>query len=94
MCEHLREFEAELIARGIPETFRGQAWSDNCREWVYFRCYIDLAAVRARVGFAPCVVDHENSDARSGLERGFACMEHNDAVMGMYTPSDQYPTIC
>ena len=93
MCEHLREFEAELMARGIPVTFRGQAWSENCREWVYFKCYIDLASVRARVSFAPCVVDHINHDPKNGKERGFVCMEHNDAVMGMPEASRHYPTV-
>jgi hypothetical protein len=93
MCEHLREFEAELIARGIPVTFRGQAWSHNCREWVYFTCYIDLAAVRARLNFPPCVVDHINDDPKRGREQGFECSEHHDAVMGMPDPSRRYPTI-
>jgi hypothetical protein len=93
MCEHLREFEAELMAQGIPLLFRGQAWSSNCREWAYFKCYIDLAAVRARLRFATCIIDHVNADPKSGEERGFVCTEHHDAVMGMPQPSTQYPTI-
>ena len=28
--------EQALIARGIRENYRGQPWSMNCREWVYF----------------------------------------------------------
>ena len=47
-CEHLAPVEQWLAAHGFEETYRGQAWSDNCREWVYFDCYIDLAAVRRR----------------------------------------------
>ena len=34
-CEHLIELERAIIAAGIRETSRGQAWSRNCREWVY-----------------------------------------------------------
>lgn len=30
----------ELLDRGIAITYRGEAWSDNCREWAYFDCYI------------------------------------------------------
>ena len=93
MCEHLRKFEAELISRGVEETYRGQAWSSNCREWVYFRCFIDLEAVRARMGFDLCVVEHVNTDAKSGLERGFVCSEHHDAIMGRFEESNDYPTI-
>lgn len=93
MCEHLREFDAELVARGIPLTYRGQAWSRNCREWAYYTCYIDLAAVRARLNFPPCVVAQVNDDPRSGEERGFACEEHHDAVMGRPRPSVNFPTV-
>ena len=93
MCEHLRQLEEELIGRGIAVTFRGQAWSRNCREWVYFSCYLDLAAVRARLALPACVVDHVNADPKSGEERGFVCTEHHDAVMGMPQPSRRHPTI-
>jgi hypothetical protein len=93
ICEHLRQLEAELTARGIPLTFRGQAWSSNCREWVYFTCYLDLAAVRARLALPDFVVDHANDDPRSGVERGFVCSLDHDAVIGMHQPSAAYPTI-
>ncbi len=93
MCEHLREFEAELTALGITTTFRGVAWTANCREWVYFRCFIDLHAVRARIRFDPCIVDHINDDPKSGRERGFVCTEHDDAVIGLPDPSRHYPTV-
>lgn len=32
--EHLQQLETEILAAGLQETFRGQAWSQNCREWV------------------------------------------------------------
>jgi len=93
MCDHLRVLEQELTALAIPETFRGVAWTANCREWVYFRCYIDLPAVRKRLKLDPCVADHIHDDARSGRERGFVCTEHNDAVIGELGPSCHYPTV-
>ncbi len=39
-CEHLRSLEQAMIAGGMRETFRGQAWSNDCREWVYFQCLL------------------------------------------------------
>ena len=36
VCKHLSELEAALKISGASETFRGQAWSSNGREWVYF----------------------------------------------------------
>lgn len=93
MCEHLKALDEELIRRGIVETFRGAAWSRNCREWAYFTCYLDLASIRTRLALAPCVVDHANDDPRSGTERGFCCMEHFDAIMGSLETSANYPVI-
>jgi hypothetical protein len=40
MCEHLKPLENYLVDLGITETFRGQAWSKDCREWVYFACIL------------------------------------------------------
>lgn len=92
-CDHLRPLEDELLARGIAVTFRGRAWSRNCREWSYFACHLDVGAIRARLDLPACVVDHVNDDSRSGRERGLVCEEHHDAIVGAYEPSDAYPTI-
>lgn len=73
-----------MQARGIKETFRGQAWSDNCREWVYFECVLDLAALRARFDFAPFVADHVHRGTHDGAEAGFVCNQCDDAIMGAH----------
>lgn len=83
-CRHLNELEAAIQTRGIRETFRGKAWSDNCREWVYFDCYIDLAAVRKAFELTDCVRDHIHRGTHDGAERGFVCGECHDAIMGAY----------
>jgi hypothetical protein len=36
ICKHLQQLESDILAAGIQETFRGQVWSANCREWVVF----------------------------------------------------------
>lgn len=84
MCEHLRRLEEELQAGGITETYRGQAWSENCREWVYFACVLDLAALRARFDLAPCVIDHQHRGTHDGSEAGFVCAQCHDAIMGAH----------
>lgn len=87
VCEHLAELESELIASGIRETFRGQAWSDNCREWVYFDCLLDRSSIRARVKFAECVKDHEHLGTHDGQEAGFVCAACHDGIMGLHPQS-------
>ena len=87
VCEHLRELELAIASAGINETYRGQVWSENCREWVYFDCLLELAAIREAFDLAPCVVDHRNDDSRSGLEAGFVCKKCNDAIMGVHPNS-------
>jgi hypothetical protein len=75
MCEHLQPLENYLKTKGISETFRGKAWSDNCGEWVYFDCVLDLPSF---------VVTHENTDLKSGTELGLVCTKCNDAIMGLH----------
>jgi len=83
-CEHLRQLEAEILAAGLRETFRGKAWSENCREWVYFDCYFDRESIRKRMALTDCVVDHEHLGTHSGQEAGFACTRCRDGIMGVH----------
>jgi hypothetical protein len=85
-CKHLRQIEQAIQARWIRETSRGQAWSRNCREWVYFDCYIDTAAVRRSFKLASCVIEHKHHGTHDGSERGFYCKKCDDGVMGCYEP--------
>ncbi len=87
VCEHLRDLENELISSNIRETYRGQAWSRNCREWVYFDVYLDLEKLRKRFRLDKCVKDHEHFGTHDGQESGFICEIHNDAVMGIHKRS-------
>jgi hypothetical protein len=48
LCEHLQPLEKEILEAGIKETFRGEAWTKNCREWVYFDCYLDRESIKKR----------------------------------------------
>ncbi len=93
MCRHLKALEEDLLARGIPITFRGKAWSHQCREWVYFTCYFDIATLRRRLKLEECIVEHVNEDSHTGEERGLVCTECNDAIIGRLKPSNDWPTV-
>jgi hypothetical protein len=82
LCEHLRPLEVAMVAAGVEEVFRGQPWSRNCREWVYFRCVLDRRALRERFALPSTVVDHEHLGTHDGQEAGFACSLCHDAIMG------------
>lgn len=84
LCEHLHPLELALQAAGIAETSRGQAWSRNCREWVYYRCLLDRPALRARFAFAECVKDHVHLGTHDGAEAGFECVLCHDGIMGYH----------
>lgn len=87
VCEHLRPLEEALTQAGIREVYRGQAWSQNCREWVYFACVLDLRSLRQRFALPSCVVDHEHRGTHDGREAGFVCELCHDGIMGHH-PSD------
>ena len=96
VCQHLAQLEQELLAAKILVTFRGQAWSSNCREWVYFACWLDRPSIRSRMAFPEFVKDHDHRGTHDGRESGLVCTQCNDAVMGLYAPdqsesSGKYP---
>jgi len=84
VCEHLAVLERELIAAGVPVKFRGQAWTENCREWVYFDCLLDRPSLRARLALPECVRDHEHLGTHDGQEAGFVCAACWDGVLGVH----------
>lgn len=84
ICEHLQSLEKALVAAGFRETFRGQPWGQNCREWVYFDCVLSRPEIRERLHLHSCVADHEHRGTHDGSEAGFVCTIHHDAVMGSH----------
>lgn len=92
VCEHLTPLEQALLARGIAVTFRGQAWSDNCREWVYFDCHLDVPALRQRFALPDWVTTHSHRGTHDGQELGLVCSRCQDGVMGHFAPLAGKPT--
>jgi hypothetical protein len=87
MCDHLQPLESYLKDKGIPETFRGQAWSNNCREWVYFDCVLKTEVLKAKFNLSSFVETHENIDMKSGTELGLVCNKCKDGIMGVHPNS-------
>ena len=87
LCEHLTGLEQELLRMGLKEVHRGQPWSKNCREWVYFDCRLDLVALRARLDLAPSVIDQIHRGTHDGSEAGLVCTCRWDAIMGAHPDS-------
>lgn len=84
MCKHLTSLETELKKRGIQETSRGRAWSENCGEWVYYDCVLSLEKLIQRLNFPDFIKVHINDDNKSGIEAGFYCELCKDGVMGVH----------
>ena len=84
VCRHLRDLERAIASQGIQETYRGQAWSKGCREWVYYACFLDATEIRKRLRLAACVVDHVHLGTHDGAESGFYCTVHEDGIMGIH----------
>lgn len=84
VCKHLNPLEDELLAAGVKEIFRGKAWSLNCREWVYFDCFLDRKSIRERIQFDDCVVDYDHLGSHDGQESGFQCARCKDAIIGIH----------
>ena len=84
MCEHLAALESELKNKGIKETFRGKAWSENCREWIYYDCVLSIEKLRRRLDLPDSVKIHINDNNKSGTEAGFYCELCKDGIMGIH----------
>ena len=84
ICEHLRSVEEIIIEKNIKEVSRGKAWSKNCREWVYYDCFIDAVSISQRLNLNKCVEIHSHLGTHDGSEYGFYCNEHHDGIMGVH----------
>ena len=84
MCAHLYQVEVYLKEQGVSETFRGQSWSANCREWIYYDCVLKPEALITKFVLPSFIVIHENNDLKSGTELGLVCTQCNDGIMGKH----------
>jgi hypothetical protein len=88
-CNHLNKLEQELINNQIKITYHGQAWSKNCREWVYFDClFTDLEKTIQRLNIDRNFVKiHSHFGTHDGQEYGLICTSCNDDILGCHPDS-------
>jgi hypothetical protein len=87
MCEHLVRVEDYIRAKGGKESWRGQPWTRNCREWVYFEVVLQPLEIRHKLHLDACVEVHDYFDIKAGAELGLFCNKCLDGVMGMHPDS-------
>jgi len=78
----LKKLVKHLIKENIKITFFGKAWSQNTANWIYLDTVFDLKNMRAKMSFGEDIIDHQNLDNKSGLERGFIDKKTGEGVMG------------
>lgn len=88
MCTHLEKVVEYLTHHAIKEAWRGQPWTDNCREWIYYDAVLDPVFLQRHLSLDACIEMHDYSDIKAGSERGLFCTICKDGVMGMH-PNDQ-----
>lgn len=90
LCEHLSALENEMLQNGVAILSRGRPWSKNCREWIYVDWVLDTDSLIKRLQIDPIVEVHENTDPRSGLERGLVCSVCHDGIVGAISGAKKY----
>lgn len=88
MCSHLKPLENYLLAEGISETYRGQVWSKNCREWVYFDVVLEPQKLKEKFDFDDTICVHDYIDNKVGSELGLVCNACKDGIMGVHPQSN------
>jgi hypothetical protein len=80
--DELRKLAKKLIKRNTRITFYGKAWSENESDWIYFDKVFDLKKMRKFFSLGENIIEHQNLDNKSGLERGFIDKNTNEGIMG------------
>ena len=83
MCKHLIELEKYIKNQRIKELFRGKAWSENCNEWVYYDCIMEIEKLQKNFAFDNCISIHECNDIKIANELGFYCNKCKDSIIGL-----------
>ncbi|MCB9032844.1 MAG: hypothetical protein H6553_03320 [Chitinophagales bacterium] len=89
MCIHLKPIEDYLKSIGYLEVYRGQVWSENCREWIYFDAVLNIAELQEKFKLNKTIVVHDYQDVKVGSELGILCTKCFDGIMGVH-PNASY----
>jgi hypothetical protein len=89
MCIHLKSLEDFLKRKNIKEVYRGQVWSKNCREWIYYDAILNPQKLKDKFHFDSSIIIHDYEDIKVGSELGLFCTLCNDAIIGTH-PNSSY----
>ena len=84
ICLHLKPVYDYVQAAGGGITYQGNAWSKNCRLWIYFDVVLDCSLLKSKLNLNDCIEIHEHIGTHDGQERGFVCKIHQDGIMGIH----------
>lgn len=87
MCIHLKPLQDYLIGLSIAETYRGQVWSENCREWIYYDAVLKPKELIQRFHFDDTIKIFDYQDIKVGSELGLECSVCHDGIMGPHPGS-------
>ena len=87
MCIHLKPLEDYLKTQGIVETYRGQVWTKNSREWIYYDAVLNPQELKEKFDFSNSIIIHNYEDIKVGSELGLVCTICNDAIIGQHPNS-------
>lgn len=84
VCSHLKPLKDHIESSGGKITYQGQAWSERCRQWIYFDVVLDCEKLKIKLNPDSCVKIHEHIGTHDGQEKGFVCDVHQDGIMGIH----------
>ena len=78
----IRKISSHLLELGCKITYFGVAWSKIDSNWIYFDTELKIEELIALFDIDGKLKIHENTDPRSGLEKGLIDEETGEAIMG------------
>ena len=79
----IRAMVEHLMLEGHEARFVDQPWSAIDAMWVYFSIPLEIESHRIKFELSDQFTYHENTDPKSGTERGLIDQETMEGIMGL-----------
>ena len=89
----LKKLAKYLLKKNRRITYWGKAWSRNKADWIYFDTVLDVEKLRAKFNFEEHITVHQNSDPKSGLEKGFIDQKTGEVIIGRLHKTTRKPGV-
>ncbi len=80
--DKIRSISEYLYEQNTPITYFGKAWEKCSNNWIYFDTVLDLEKLRKLFELNEHIIIHENTDPKSGTEKGFIDNITGEGLMG------------